>query len=66
MMEPLVTAIMWFAVCFVLLGQTILLVVVHKGLGPPVPLVTVNVVAGSVEDVVQSGAIEAVNHSVSP
>ncbi len=55
--ELSITAIMWFAVCVLLSGQTVLLVVLCRALRPATSPVTVNVVSGSAEDVVQAGSI---------
>ena len=55
--ELSITAIMWFAGCAVLSGQTVLLVLLFRAFRTSAPPVTVNVVAGSADDVVQAGSI---------
>ncbi|MFD0205485.1 MULTISPECIES: hypothetical protein [Saccharothrix] len=55
--ELSITAIMWFTVCAVLSAQAVLLVMLCRALRTAPPPVTVNVVAGSAEDIVQAGSI---------
>jgi hypothetical protein len=57
--ELSITAIMWFVLCGLVLGQMALIVAVRRGLHPPATPVTINVVAGSAENVLQAGSIDS-------